>query len=77
MRSPSAARVIAHGYDLGVSRHGGFAELARVPAAWLVPCPPGLDLREAMTIGTAGFTAALSVLSLRSAARPPTPAPCS
>ncbi len=61
---PVGSPVIAHGYDLGVSRHGGFAELARVPADWLVPCPPGLDLREAMTIGTAGFTAALSVLSL-------------
>ncbi len=61
---PVGSRVIAHGYDLGVSRHGGFAELARVPADWLVACPPGLDLREAMTIGTAGFTAALSVLSL-------------
>jgi putative YhdH/YhfP family quinone oxidoreductase len=61
---PAGTRVIAHGYDLGVSRHGGFAELARVPADWLVACPPGLDSREAMTIGTAGFTAALSVLSL-------------
>ena len=35
-----------------------------MPADWLVACPPGLDVREAMTIGTAGFTAALSVLSL-------------
>jgi acrylyl-CoA reductase (NADPH) len=61
---PVGCAVIAHGYDLGVSRHGGFAELARVPAHWLVRCPPGLDLREAMTIGTAGFTAALSVLSM-------------
>ncbi len=61
---PVGSAVIAHGYDLGVSRHGGFAELARVPADWLVPCPPGLDLREAMTIGTAGFTAALSVLTM-------------
>jgi putative YhdH/YhfP family quinone oxidoreductase len=61
---PVGSSVIAHGYDLGVSRHGGFAQLARVPADWLVACPPGLDLREAMTIGTAGFTAALSVLSL-------------
>ena len=61
---PVGAPVIAHGYDLGVSRHGGFAQLARVPADWLVRCPPGLDLREAMTIGTAGFTAALSVLSM-------------
>ena len=61
---PVGCRVIAPGYDLGVSRHGGFAQLARVPAGWLVECPPGLDLREAMTIGTAGFTAALSVISL-------------
>jgi putative YhdH/YhfP family quinone oxidoreductase len=61
---PVGCPVIAHGYDLGVSRHGGYAQLARVPAEWLVPCPPGLDLREAMTIGTAGFTAALSVLTM-------------
>jgi acrylyl-CoA reductase (NADPH) len=56
--------VIAHGYDLGVSRHGGFAELARVPADWIVPLPAGLDLREAMALGTAGFTAGLSVVAL-------------
>ncbi len=56
--------VIAHGYDLGVSRHGGFSQRARVPADWLVPLPDGLDLHEAMVIGTAGFTAALSVVAL-------------
>ncbi|OGO56904.1 MAG: quinone oxidoreductase [Chloroflexi bacterium RBG_16_70_13] len=58
------AQVIAHGYDLGVSRHGGFAGMARVPAEWVVPLPPGLTLREAMAIGTAGFTAGLSVVEL-------------
>jgi acrylyl-CoA reductase (NADPH) len=58
--------VIAHGYELGVSRHGGFAERARVPAEWVVPLPDGLTLREAMTIGTPGFTAALSVEALES-----------
>jgi acrylyl-CoA reductase (NADPH) len=56
--------VLAHGYDIGVSRHGGFAERARIPAEWLVRVPAGLDLREAMVIGTAGFTAALSVIAL-------------
>lgn len=56
--------VIAHGYDLGVSRHGGYAEYARVPAPWVVPLPAGLTLREAMVLGTAGFTAALSVKRL-------------
>lgn len=54
-------QVIAHGYDLGVAHHGGFSQLARVPAAWVVPLPDGLDARSAATIGTAGFTAALSL----------------
>lgn len=56
--------VIAHGYDIGVSRHGGYAEFARVPAGWIVPLPAGLTLRESMVLGTAGFTAALSVKRL-------------
>jgi acrylyl-CoA reductase (NADPH) len=59
-----ADRVLAHGYDLGVSRHGGYAERARLPAGWLVPMPNGLDERSAMVIGTAGFTAAMSVAAL-------------
>jgi acrylyl-CoA reductase (NADPH) len=54
-------RVLVHGYDLGVTHHGGFSEYARVPADWIVPLPAGLDTRTAMTLGTAGFTAALSV----------------
>jgi acrylyl-CoA reductase (NADPH) len=56
--------VLAHGYELGVSRDGGFAEYARVPAGWVVPLAPGLSPREAMAIGTAGFTAAKSVVAL-------------
>jgi acrylyl-CoA reductase (NADPH) len=56
--------VLAHGYDLGVARHGGFGEYTRLPAGYVVPLPPGLDAREAMTIGTAGFTAAMSVAAL-------------
>jgi acrylyl-CoA reductase (NADPH) len=55
------AQVIAHGYDLGVAHHGGFAQLARLPAAWVVPLPDPLTARQAATIGTAGFTAALSL----------------
>jgi acrylyl-CoA reductase (NADPH) len=58
------AEVIAHGYDLGVSRHGGYSEMARVPSDWIVPLPRELTAREAMAIGTAGFTAALSVADL-------------
>jgi len=56
--------VIVHGYELGVSHHGGFAQVARVPAEWVVPLPDGLTTREAMVVGTAGYTAALSVLTL-------------
>lgn len=61
---PVGRAVIAHGYDLGVSRHGGFAEYARVPADWIVPLPSGLTARDAMAIGTAGFTAALAIVEL-------------
>jgi acrylyl-CoA reductase (NADPH) len=56
--------VVAHGYDLGVARHGGFAEYQRVPAGWVVPLQRGLTARDAMAIGTAGFTAAMSVAAL-------------
>jgi acrylyl-CoA reductase (NADPH) len=61
---PVGSAVIAHGYDLGVAHHGGYAELARVPAEWVVPMPAGLDARTAMLVGTAGYTAALSVAAL-------------
>jgi acrylyl-CoA reductase (NADPH) len=56
--------VIVHGYDLGVAHHGGFAEYARVPAGWVVPLPEGLSARQAMALGTAGYTAAYSVVQL-------------
>jgi putative YhdH/YhfP family quinone oxidoreductase len=62
---PAGTAVIAHGYDLGVSRHGGFAQFARVPHGWLVALPDGLTTREAMVVGTAGFTAAMSVIALQ------------
>lgn len=61
---PEGTPVVAHGYDIGVARHGGYAERARVPAEWLVKLPAGLSTRDAMAIGTAGFTAALSVVAL-------------
>jgi acrylyl-CoA reductase (NADPH) len=58
------AEVLAHGYEIGVSRHGGYSEYQRVPAVWVVPLAPGLSPRDAMAIGTAGFTAAMSVVAL-------------
>lgn len=56
--------VLVTGYDLGVGHWGGYAEYARVPVGWVVPLPDGLTPEEAMTLGTAGFTAMLSVLGL-------------
>lgn len=51
--------VLVYGYDLGMGTAGGFGERIRVPAAWAAPRPSGLTLLDAMTIGTAGVTAAL------------------
>ena len=55
--------VLAHGYDIGTGKHGGYAEYARLPADQLVPLGD-LSAADAMAIGTAGFTAALSVQAL-------------
>ncbi len=57
-------QVLATGYDLGMNTSGGFGQYIRVPSAWAVPLPDGLTLKESMMLGTAGFTAALSVLKL-------------
>jgi acrylyl-CoA reductase (NADPH) len=57
-------RVVLTGWRVGESRWGGYAEKARVPAAFLVALPPGLDTKQAMAIGTAGLTAMLAVIAL-------------
>jgi acrylyl-CoA reductase (NADPH) len=56
--------VLVTGYDLGVAHDGGFAQVVRVPASWVVAVPEGLSLLDVMAIGTAGFTAALSLVEL-------------
>jgi putative YhdH/YhfP family quinone oxidoreductase len=56
--------VLVTGYDLGIGAWGGYAENARVPSAWVVPLPPGLNAKDAATLGTAGFTAMLAVMAL-------------
>ncbi len=56
--------VIVTGYDLGMNTFGGLADYIRVPASWLIKRPVGLSLREAMILGTAGFTAGLCVHKL-------------
>ena len=63
-RFQAGDEVIVTSYDLGVSHYGGFSEYARVKAEWVVPKPAGLTLKEAMALGTAGFTAALAVHQL-------------
>ena len=59
--------VLVTGFQVGMSHTGGFSQYARIPADWVVPLPAGLSLREAMVIGTAGFTAALSIMALEKA----------
>lgn len=57
-------KVLITGYDLGMETDGGWGELIRIPSNWAVRLPAGLTEQEGMILGTAGFTAALSVLKL-------------
>jgi acrylyl-CoA reductase (NADPH) len=57
-------KVILNGWGAGEGHHGGFAQKARVKAEWLVALPPTLSARQAMSIGTAGYTAMLGVMAL-------------
>jgi len=57
--------VLVTGCGLSETRDGGYSQYARLPAEWVVPLPHGLDLRQAMILGTAGFTAALALFRLR------------
>ena len=57
-------KVVLNGWGVGETHHGGFAERARVKGDWLVPLPGGMSPRDAMAVGTAGYTAMLSVRAL-------------
>ncbi|MBS0556094.1 MAG: acryloyl-CoA reductase [Proteobacteria bacterium] len=57
--------VLCTGCGLSETRNGGYAEYARLQSKWTIPLPAGLTLRESMVIGTAGFTAALSLYQMR------------
>lgn len=66
-RNPNFAtgdEVIVTGYDLGMNTCGGYGQYIRVPAEWVVKKPEQLTLKEAMIIGTAGFTAASALYKL-------------
>lgn len=58
--------VLVTGFEMGMTHTGGFSEYVQVPQEWVVPLPSGLSLRDAMVIGTAGFTAAISIDALES-----------
>jgi len=62
--------VIVTGYDLGMNTPGGYGQYIRVPAEWIVKLPPGITLKESMIIGTAGFTAGISVSRLTELVKP-------
>ncbi len=57
-------RVVLNGWGVGEKHWGGLAKKARVKGDWLVPLPDGISLKQAMAIGTAGYTAMLCVLAL-------------
>lgn len=63
-------KIIVTSYDLGMNTSGGFGQYIRVPATWVVPLPVGLDLKESMILGTAGFTAGMSVDALTRTVKP-------
>jgi len=64
-------QVILNGWGLGETHLGGYAEKARVKGDWLIRLPPGMSAREAMAIGTAGYTAMLAVMALERAGLAP------
>ncbi|MEE4188048.1 MAG: acryloyl-CoA reductase [Roseobacter sp.] len=63
-RYKAGDKVVLTGWRVGEAHWGGYAQKARVKADWLVPLPAGLDTRQAMAVGTAGFTSMLAVMAL-------------
>jgi acrylyl-CoA reductase (NADPH) len=63
-RFKAGDEILATSYDIGVAHHGGYAEVARIPADWVVKLPAGLSCSDAMALGTAGFTAGLAVVRM-------------
>ena len=63
-------KVIVTSYDLGMNTSGGFGQYIRVPGDWVVKLPNGLDLKQSMILGTAGFTAGMSIFKLTQTIRP-------
>lgn len=70
-RYPVGSRVLATGFELGTAHTGGYADLVRVPGDWVVAVPAALTLRDAMLLGTAGFTMALCMERLEANGQQP------
>lgn len=60
-------KVLVTGFQTGMTHTGGYSEYARIPADWIVKLPEGVTTKDVMKIGTAGFTAALSIMALERA----------
>lgn len=71
----SGEQVVVFGYDLGMNTSGGLAQRIRIPADWAVTCPKTLTLKEAMTYGTGGLTAALCIEKLEKMGATPADGP--
>ena len=67
--------VVCNGWGLSETHFGGYAEKARVKGEWLVKLPPAISAHDAMAVGTAGYTAALSVLALEAHGLKPSDGP--
>ncbi len=67
--------VLVTGCGLSETHDGGYAQYARVPGEWVIPMPAGLDARTAMSLGTAGFTAALAIHRMEQNGQTPTGGP--
>ncbi len=63
-RYKAGDKVVLTGWRVGEAHWGGYTQKARAKADWLVPLPAGIDTRQAMAVGTAGFTAMLAVMAL-------------
>ncbi|MFT7311796.1 MAG: acrylyl-CoA reductase (NADPH), partial [Paracoccaceae bacterium] len=63
-RYAAGDKVVLTGWRVGEAYWGGYSQKARVKADWLVPLPTGVTTRQAMAVGTAGFTAMLAVMAL-------------
>jgi acrylyl-CoA reductase (NADPH) len=68
-------KVILNGWGVGERHHGGYAQIARVKGDWLIPLPDRFSTRQAMAIGTAGYTAMLCIMALEDDGLQPTAGP--